>query len=122
MDEAKWIILISIILTAIICSVGIIREVALNQIGAAKGTQTGYITSVEYYGGILYGSELVYIKSSLESTQEEVYCIINDNLKTTLIEAQVTQKPVTITYSNPLFLWNSDCYKGLSIVNNVVLK
>lgn len=89
------------------------------RLGASQGSHTGYVTAVERNSNVLWPSNLVYFKTSRESTQEDAYCVNDPELQQTLSEAQRENKLVTLSYKNNFFMWKSDCNGGASIVTNI---
>jgi hypothetical protein len=66
-----------------------------------NGSQVGYITTVET-NGVIFKTDSAYIKSNLESSQEERYCI-NQEVKEDLINAMNNNSKVRI-YFNDVFI------------------
>lgn len=67
-----------------------------------KGTQAGYVSAVEK-GGIIFKTGTAYIKPTLESTQEDDYCVIDDAVYAQLQEASTNKKRVEVSH----FSWFS---------------
>lgn len=88
-------------------------------IGASTGQHTGVITAVEHNNNIIFDANLVYFKSSEESTQEDIYCVNDYDVLTQLREFSKTKEIVTIYFQNDFFFWRWDCNGGISIINNV---
>jgi hypothetical protein len=97
----------------------VLYGVIVNSIGKADAKHTGYVTAVGYESGIFYGSDVAYFKTDAQSSQEDIYCIQDSYLKTELEELSKQKKQVTIHYKNDYIVWNSDCYRGISIIVGV---
>lgn len=68
-----------------------------------NGKHTGYITAIET-SGIIFKTNSVYFKTETESSQEDVYCVIDNKVKEELSKLQVEKKRVNIIYEN--YIWN----------------
>lgn len=85
-----------------------------------KGEHVGYITAVEQGG---FGDNYTaYIKSELESSQEDVYCIQDENLVDTLREKSKTKENVVVVYSRGWFEPITVCNGEPSVIINVTNK
>jgi hypothetical protein len=85
-------IIIFFLIVATILAFSIIRI----PIEENRGSQSGYITTIET-NGIIFKTYSLYIKSSLESSQEERYCIELEDKKI-LIDAMEKGKKVKIYF------------------------
>ena len=90
----------------------------INSIGASKGEHTGIITAVESNDNLIWDANLIYFKTSDQSTQEEVYCI-SDNLLSKAREVSSKKQTVTIEFENDFMFMIWECNGGISIVNNI---
>lgn len=97
---------------------GLLGAVFINDIGASEGVHTGYITAVEHNENLIWDSDLVYIKSSVESTQEDIYCIRPELIAQAQEYAKNGQR-ISITFKNNLIVWNSECNGGISIITGM---
>ena len=88
-------------------------------LGAVIGSHTGVVTAVEYTSNIIWGANLVYFKTVRESSQEDVYCVNDENVKNQLFEAQKNKKEVTIYFKNDFIMWKWQCNGGGSIIYKV---
>lgn len=61
------------------------------------GDHTGYVTAVEQEG-VIFKTERAYIKSNLESSQEDVYCVVDRGVYDQLRQAQLDKRNVTIEH------------------------
>ena len=87
--------------------------------GASIGSHTGVVTAVEYNSNLIWGANIVYFKTVRESSQEDRYCVNDENVKNQLIEAQKNKKEVTIYFKNNFIMWKWDCNGGESIIYKV---
>lgn len=87
-------------------------------LGASEGQHTGYVTAVEYNSNLWYPANLVYFKTSLESTQEDVYCVNDVELKKLLEQSARNGTRVTIQFKNDFIIWRSECNGGASIIRS----
>lgn len=84
------------------------------------GEHTGYISNTEVVSAwAIWPNRIAYIKTQLESSQEDAYCVGSDALLQELRNAQRHQQRVTIRYQNGLWLPPSQCVFGHSIITNV---
>ena len=91
----------------------------LNGIGSTSGMHTGVVTAVEYNSNIIWDANLVYFKTNTESSQEDVYCVNDPNVKSQLQQDANSKKIVTIYYKNNFLFWKWDCNGGSTIIYNV---
>jgi len=89
------------------------------RIGATAGSHTGVVTAVEYNSNIIWDANLVYVKTVRESSQEDVYCVNDEELKAQLIEHQKSKDEVTLRFENDYIMWKWDCNGGLSIITAI---
>jgi hypothetical protein len=89
------------------------------KIGASIGSHTGVVTAVEYNSNIIWGSNIVYFKTVRESSQEDRYCVNDENVKNMLIEAQKAKKEVTVHFKNDYIMWKWQCNGGETIIYKV---
>lgn len=92
----------------------------VNSLGGTKGQHTGYVTAVDFNDNLIFDQDVVYFKTDTESTQEDIYCINNPDLKKRLEQYARDNVKVTLQYSNGYILWRADCNGGLSIINEVL--
>lgn len=89
------------------------------QIGASRGTHTGVVTAVEYNSNIIWDANIVYFKTVRESSQEDKYCVNDENVKNQLIEAGKNKKEITIYFKNNYIMWKWQCNGGESIIYKI---
>lgn len=87
--------------------------------GATAGGHTGVVTAVEYNSNIIWGANIVYFKTVRESSQEDRYCVNDENVKNQLIEAQINKREVTIYFKNDFIMWKWNCNGGETIIYKV---
>ena len=90
-----------------------------NAIGGAKGSHTGIVTAIEHRNNLVWDADLVYIKTSEESTQEDVYCVNNLELKKKLEQYSIIRKMITVYFKNDFFVFKMECNGGISIIYDV---
>lgn len=112
------IILLIIIVIGILSLIVIIPAVSIVRIGASRGEHTGLITAVESNKNVLWDANLIYFKSSDETTQEEAYCI-PDYLLEKAKELSSKKKITTISFNNNFWFMRWDCNGGISIVYEI---
>lgn len=66
-------------------------------IKVGEGQQTGYISAVETTG-LIWKTGRVYIKPTLESTQEDIYCVADKSLLETLKVKSQNKENVTVKH------------------------
>jgi len=87
----------------------------------SQGEHTGYISAVDYskpFPG--FKSNIVYFKTDPQSTQEDKYCVVDENVLKELKIAQKERQMVTISYENGWFIPNKICYDGTSVIKEVI--
>lgn len=63
------------------------------------GQHTGYVTAVDT-SGIIWKTTEVYFKTDAQSSQEDSYCVIDENVKKQLLEAQKSKRLITLHYDD----------------------
>ena len=87
--------------------------------GASIGSHTGVVTAVEYNSNIIWDANIVYFKTVRESSQEDRYCVNDEDVKNQLIESQKNKKEVTIYFKNDFIMWKWQCNGGETIIYKV---
>jgi hypothetical protein len=74
-----------------------------------SGTHTGYVTAIEKTG-VIWKTGGVYFKTSMESTQEDHYCVENNDLYKKLEEKSLNKENITIEFHEEFFVapWRCD--------------
>jgi hypothetical protein len=88
-------------------------------IGSSNGQETGTIVAVEYNSNLVWSANLVYVKTSARSSQEDVYCVNDESIKQKVKSFSQTHEPVTVYYKNNYIMWKWQCNGGSSIIYNV---
>jgi hypothetical protein len=99
--------------------IGIVGSVLIANCGGSAGVHAGYVTSVEDLQNVTWNSTVVHFKSNPESTQEDKYCVADNNVRQALERAAQTQTRVLLHYHNDLILWRWQCNGGNSIIVGV---
>lgn len=98
--------IIVIILMVILFSVGIFL-VGLH-IETNDGEHTGYITAVEK-SGLFFKTYTVYVKTDTQSSQEDMYCVIDDSIIPELKEKSGKKEQVTVVFMDYVSAGISNC-------------
>ena len=86
--------------------------------GYGNGQYVGYVTGTEVRG-TLFKTNRVYMKTSLESSQEDVFCVIDESVYATLQERQVTQDRVTVKTKDIGVALPNECDSESTTVSSV---
>lgn len=62
-----------------------------------NGTHVGYVTAVEK-SGVFFKTGTAYIKSDTQSSQEDAYCVVDDNVLAELKNVAQKKVKVEVTY------------------------
>ena len=89
------------------------------KIGASRGSHTGVVTAVEYNSNIVWGANVVYFKTTRESSQEDRYCVNDKAVREQLVDASKNKKEVTLHYQNDYFMWKWQCNGGETIIYRI---
>lgn len=81
-----------------------------------EGQHTGIITAVEK-NGLIWKTWRVYVKTSNQTSQEDVYCVKDQALVDQLKLASEQKKEVTIEFSVPFIVPNWDCKGETAIIH-----
>lgn len=86
----------------------------------SNGEHTGYVTAVEE-NGLIFKTPSVYIKTKLDSSQEDRYCIIKDSaLIEELRTAAIEEKRITIEFEDWFIRGFTNCSThDIAVVNNI---
>lgn len=87
--------------------------------GGANGEHVGYVTSVEDMDFLTWDSTLVHFKTDTESTQEDTYCVNDNDVAAKLRALAEERSAVVILYRNDLVMWRWECNGGDSIIVGV---
>jgi len=97
-DFISWVLAIFIIFAG--CVLGILGLGLIHINTDAEGSHTGFVTAVER-SGIFVKNYRVYFKTSKNQSQEDVYCVRQDDYKLAdeLRESSRSDKEITIHYT-----------------------
>jgi len=84
-----------------------------------NGHHTGTVTAVET-NGMIWKTDRVYFKSDAQSSQEDAYCVIDDNIKAQLETFAEQKATVTIAYDDYLIIGWAYCDGEEGIITSVV--
>ena len=76
-----------------------------------RGEHNGQITAVEKTG-LVWQTNALYVKSDVSSSQEEKYCVENEDLLKEIKQYSKDRTKVTLYYKNELFIFPSRCDWG----------
>jgi len=78
------------------------------------GEHTGYITALEKTG-LIWKTGNVYIKSDVSSSQEDLYCVINQDVYNKLKDKSVNKEKVTILFHDEMIIapWRCESTSGI---------
>jgi len=62
-----------------------------------RGEHTGYVTAVQKQG-IIYKTGRAYVKTDIQSSQEDLYCVIDEEVYIRLQEVSKTKEKVSLKY------------------------
>lgn len=82
------------------------------------GIHTGTITAIEI-NGVIFKTTAVYFKTDTQSSQEDVYCLIDKSLIPELEQLQKEKKLITINYIDYLLPAMKECGRGNGIITGV---
>jgi len=83
-----------------------------------SGTQVGYVSAIEKTG-LIFKTGRVYIKPTLESTQEDVYCVVDDVVHNQLKAFSVDKTRVEVSHLSWLVAGLSNCELEDAVVLSV---
>lgn len=91
----------------------------INNVGGSHGQHSGYVTAIEYSDNLLFDATIVYFKSDMQSSQEDKYCVNDEDTINKLKTYSHLKTPVIIFYKNEFITWSWDCNGGDSIIYGV---
>lgn len=83
-----------------------------------RGEHTGYITAVET-GGIFFKTSNAYLKTDTQSSQEDIYCVVDPTVLGKLKEFAKTKTFINVYYLDYIANGISTCGLGGSIIYDV---
>lgn len=87
-------------------------------IDTGSGKQVGYVSATEK-SGVIWKTGTAYIKPTLESTQEDVYCVISDEVLNQLQQASVSKERVEIEHYSVMVAGIKNCSGEGAIIKSV---
>ena len=87
-------------------------------VSTGKGTQVGHVSAVEK-SGTFWKTGTAYIKPTLESTQEDIYCVMSDEVFTQLEEKSISGEKVKVSHNSFFSAGVTNCNGEDAIINNV---
>lgn len=101
------IISITLILTLVVLGIYFTSGIKVTR----DAQQIGYVSAIEN-NGIIFRANFVYIKSELESSQEEMWCVKDEKVLEQLNEARDNRQRIKIIYYDQVFYHPSDCHNS----------
>lgn len=77
--------------------VALILYIAGWHIQTGEGEHTGYVTATETTG-IFYKTKRAFLKTDTQSSQEDMYCVLDETAYEKLQQAQTSKEKVTVQY------------------------
>jgi hypothetical protein len=87
----------------------------------SNGHHTGQVTAVETTG-VIFKTDRVFFKSDAQSSQEDVYCVIDKNVKSQLESYSRDKTTITVTYDDYLIKGWKYCDGESGIITGVTVK
>lgn len=87
-------------------------------INTGSGTHVGFITATET-GGLIWKTGTAYVKTDVQSSQEDTYCVIDSAVLDQLKEASVLKEKVQINYISYLSAGIIHCNGEGAIITSV---
>lgn len=98
---------------------GIVIRITGIHINTGNGSHVGYITATEI-SGILFKTKSAYIKTDTQSSQEDSYCVIDNDVFLELKRLSEKHARVEVSYFEYLSTGISNCGLGqMGIINKV---
>ena len=88
-------------------------------IQTGSGNQTGYISAVEK-SGLFWKTGTVYVKPTLESTQEDIYCVTDESVLEKLTEVSNKKINVTVSHISWLSAGAKNCNGESAVITGFV--
>lgn len=84
-----------------------------------SGQHTGYVTAVQKQG-VFFKTWRAYVKTNTQSSQEDMYCVIDENIVKQLQDAAENNRQVTISYIDWLEPGITNCSGETDIINGII--
>lgn len=98
--------IVGITIIGVLFFIGI--EIVGLHIETNDGEHTGYITAVEKTG-LVFKTYTAYVKTDSQSSQEDMYCVIDDSIIPTLKEKSEKREKVTVVFIDYFSAGISNC-------------
>jgi hypothetical protein len=82
------------------------------------GEHTGYITAVEKNGAI-WKTGRAYIKTDKSSSQEDAYCVENQEVFNQLKEKAVNQEKITVVFHSEMIIAPWRCGEEIAVIDKI---
>lgn len=86
-------------------------------ISTGTGSQVGYVSAVEKTG-LIWKTGRLYIKPELESTQEDIYCVKNEELLKELEKTAETKSKIKVKHFSVISAGIANCSAESAIVES----
>lgn len=87
-------------------------------INTGGGQHTGYVTAVEKTG-LFWKTGRVYIKTDLSSSQEDIYCVIDEKVYTEIEVLSKNKEQVTVSHISYLSAGITNCDGEDAIITEI---
>lgn len=109
---------ILVVITLIIIIFLVITSFTGLPIKTGNGNQVGYVSAVENQG-LIWKTGRVYIKPTLESTQEDIYCVIDEEVKAKLEIASIEQSRIKVNHYSVFSAGVTNCQGETAIIKSI---
>lgn len=87
-------------------------------VNTGNGSHTGYITAVEKTG-VIWKTGRAYVKTDLSSSQEDLYCVTDEDVYKTLEQKSANKEKVTLHHHSWLVAGVTHCEGEDAIIERV---
>lgn len=77
-------------------------------IPTGQGEHTGYVTAIEK-SGLIFKTGTAYFKTDLSSSQEDVYCVMDQGVYDQLVQASKEKRAITIQHESVFATAINEC-------------
>jgi hypothetical protein len=77
---------------------------------SGQGSSIGYIETIDTNNGWIFKDNEVYIKTNLQSSVEDVYCVEDNEVLKQLQAFKDSGEKVNISYNSEIITWPSRCH------------
>jgi hypothetical protein len=114
MDESYIPGIIMAVITVVFGIVPIIMAISGVHYNTGEGSQVGYVSAFEEEG-VIFKTKRAYIKPTMESTQEDIYCVMDNHVYEELKKAQSEGKKIEVNHFSWLSAGIKNC-KGERVI------